>query len=125
MIFRLVKSVGAMADDGKLCQLASTFLGKSYSHGMGGFGGAPGDLVQRENDRAQIKGIERLLDVEVFRQLLSEALEGKPSTLDKKPPSGGSWPHGRGAMQERIDLVIGFPGPTTNRLAQFPRPMSG
>ncbi|RVV97154.1 NTPase [Mesobaculum littorinae] len=64
----------ALGDDTKLCQLASAFLGKSYSHGMGGFGGAPGDLVQRENDRAQVDGIDRLLDVDEFRRRLNEAL---------------------------------------------------
>jgi hypothetical protein len=61
----------AMQDDTKLCQLACAFLGKSYSHEIGGFGGAPGDLVHRENDRAQIDGIDRLLDVDVFRGRLT------------------------------------------------------
>ena len=66
----------ALEDDTKLYQLASAFLGKSYSHGMGSFGGAPGDLVQRENDHAQVNGIDRLLDVNEFRRRLSEALQG-------------------------------------------------
>ncbi|MFG6565346.1 P-loop NTPase fold protein [Sulfitobacter sp. 1A13421] len=65
----------ALGDDTKLYQLASAFLGKSYSHGMGGFGGAPGDLVQRENDRAQVDGIDRLIDVDGFRRRLSEVLQ--------------------------------------------------
>ncbi|MEN8950570.1 hypothetical protein [Planktotalea arctica] len=65
----------ALEDDVKLCQLASAFLGKSYSHGMGGFGGEPGDLVQRENDRAQVNGIDRLLNVDEFRRRLSETLQ--------------------------------------------------
>jgi hypothetical protein len=64
----------ALGDDTTLYLLASAFLGKSYSHGMGGFGGAPGDLVQRENDRAQVDGIDRLLDVDEFRRRLNEAL---------------------------------------------------
>jgi predicted KAP-like P-loop ATPase len=64
----------ALGGDTKLYQLASAFLGKSYSHGMGGFGGAPGDLVQRENDRAQVDGIDRLLDVDDFRRRLNDAL---------------------------------------------------
>ncbi|MGH1579040.1 hypothetical protein [Planktotalea sp.] len=62
----------ALEDDVKLYQRASAFLGKSYSHGMGGFGGEPGDLVQRENDRAQVNGIDRLLEVDEFRRRLSE-----------------------------------------------------
>lgn len=66
----------ALEDDTKLYQLASAFLGKSYSYGMGGFGGAPGDLVQRENDRAQVDGIDRLLDVDEFRRRLTEVLQG-------------------------------------------------
>ena len=64
----------AFGDDTELYQLAVVFLGKSYSHGMGGFGGEPGDLVQRENDRAQVDGIDRLLDVGEFRRRLNEAL---------------------------------------------------
>lgn len=66
----------ALEDDTKLYQLASAFLGKSYSHGMGGFAGEPGDLVQREKDRAQVDGIDRLLDVDEFRRRLSEAIQG-------------------------------------------------
>jgi predicted KAP-like P-loop ATPase len=66
----------ALGDDTKLYQLASAFLGKSYSHGLGGFGGAPGDLVQRESDRAQVEGIDRLLDVDEFRRRLNQALRG-------------------------------------------------
>lgn len=65
----------ALEDDTTLHHLASAFLGKSYSHGMGGFSGAPGDLVQRENDRAQVDGIDRLLDVDQFRRRLNEALQ--------------------------------------------------
>ena len=64
----------AFGDDTKLYQLAVVFLGKSYSHSMGGFGSEPGDLVQRENDRAQVDGIDRLLDVGEFRRRLNEAL---------------------------------------------------
>ncbi|MEL7219041.1 MAG: P-loop NTPase fold protein, partial [Pseudomonadota bacterium] len=75
----------ALGDDIKLCQLASAFLGKSYSHGMGGFGGAPGDLVQRENDRAQVNGIDRLIDVDEFRRRLAEAQRG--NTLDEHQKS--------------------------------------
>jgi hypothetical protein len=75
----------ALADDTKLYQTASAFLGKSYSHGMGGFGGAPGDLVQRENDRAQVNGIDRLLDQDQFRRRLSEAQRG--DTLDEQQKS--------------------------------------
>ncbi|WP_170329780.1 KAP family P-loop NTPase fold protein [Ruegeria arenilitoris] len=75
----------ALRDDTKLYQLASAFLGKSYSHGMGGFGGAPGDLVQRENDRAQVDGIDRLLDESEFRRRLSEALQG--DALDESQKS--------------------------------------
>lgn len=75
----------ALGDDTKLYQLASAFLGKSYSHGMEGFGGAPGDLVQRENDRAQVDGIDRLLDEGEFRRRLSEALQG--DALDESQKS--------------------------------------
>ncbi|MEM1150237.1 MAG: P-loop NTPase fold protein [Pseudomonadota bacterium] len=75
----------ALEDDTKLYQLASAFLGKSYSHGMGGFGGAPGDLVQRENDRAQVDGIDRLLDVDEFRRRLNEAL--RRDALDEQQKS--------------------------------------
>lgn len=75
----------ALEDDTKLYQLASAFLGKSYSHGMGGFGGAPGDLVQRENDRAQVDAIERLLDVDEFRRRLNEAL--RSDGLDEQQKS--------------------------------------
>ena len=75
----------ALEDDTKLYQLASAFLGKSYSHGMGGFGGAPGDLVQREHDRAQVDGIDRLLDQDQFRRRLSEAQRG--DTLDEQQKS--------------------------------------
>ncbi|MFG6627024.1 P-loop NTPase fold protein [Sulfitobacter sp. 1A12056] len=64
----------ALGDDTKLYQLAVAFLGKSYSHGMGGFGGEPADLVQRENDRAQVDKIDRLLDVGEFRRRLNEAI---------------------------------------------------
>jgi hypothetical protein len=52
---------------------------------MGGFGGEPGDLVQREIDRAQVNWIERLLDVGEFRQRLSEALQG--DALDEQQKS--------------------------------------
>ncbi|MCI2393281.1 P-loop NTPase fold protein [Aliiroseovarius sediminis] len=75
----------ALEDDTKLYQLASAFLGKSYSHGMGGFGGEPGDLVQRENDRAQVNGIDRLLDVDEFRRRLNEALQSE--ALDDRQKS--------------------------------------
>ena len=75
----------ALGDDTKLYQLASAFLGKSYSHGMGGFGGAPGDLVQRENARAQVDGIDRLLNVDEFRRLLNEAL--RSDGLDEQQKS--------------------------------------
>ena len=75
----------ALRDDTKLYHLASAFLGKSYSHGMGGFGGTPRDLVQRENDRAQVDGIDRLIDVDAFRRRLNEAL--KSDGLDEQHKS--------------------------------------
>jgi len=75
----------ALEDDTKLYQLALAFLGESYSHGIGGFDGAPGDLVQRENDRAQVDGIDRLLDADEFRRRLSEARRG--DGLDEKQKS--------------------------------------
>jgi hypothetical protein len=74
----------ALGDDTKLYQLASAFLGKSYSHGMGGFGGEPADLVQRETDRAQVNGIDRLLDVDEFRRRLSEAQQSDALDDQKK-----------------------------------------
>jgi predicted KAP-like P-loop ATPase len=58
-----------------VAKLARAFLGKSYSHGLGGFGGAPGDLVHRENDRAQIDGIDRLIDIDLFRRRLTVLVE--------------------------------------------------
>ncbi|NIZ09824.1 P-loop NTPase fold protein [Pseudooceanicola sp. HF7] len=75
----------ALEGDAKLYQLASAFLGKSYSQGTGGFGGAPSDLVQRENDRAQVNGIDRLLDQDQFRRRLSEAQRG--DTLNEQQKS--------------------------------------
>lgn len=67
----------ALRDDVKVYKLASAFLGKSYSQGMGDFGGAPGDLVYRENDHAQVSGIDRLINVEIFRERLTQVLNGE------------------------------------------------
>lgn len=74
----------ALQDDEQVYKLASAFLGKSYSHGMGGFGGAPGDLVYREHDRARIDCIDRLLDIESFRQRLAQSRDGDVLDEDKK-----------------------------------------
>jgi len=46
-------TTAAMNDDTALARLACAFLGKSYSHGMG-FSGL-GDLVSRQNDRAEVE----------------------------------------------------------------------
>lgn len=61
-----------LQDDQSVAKLARACLGKSWSHGMGGFDGSPGDLVQRENDRAQLEERERLMDLNVFRERLTE-----------------------------------------------------
>lgn len=68
-------TAAAMDEDEAVIKLAKAFLGKSFSHGMGGFGGSPGDLVYRENDRAQIDGLERLLDLGVFRSRLEQLVD--------------------------------------------------
>lgn len=64
----------ALNDDASVAKLAKAFLGTSWSQAMGGLGGGPGDLVSRENDRAQIDGLDKLLNLESFRDRLGEAL---------------------------------------------------
>ncbi|SDJ35896.1 KAP family P-loop NTPase fold protein [Salipiger marinus] len=64
----------ALELDEQVCKLAGVFLGKSYSQAMGGIGGAPGDLVYRQQDRAQVDGINRIIDIEKFRQRSSQVL---------------------------------------------------
>jgi hypothetical protein len=71
-----------MSDDSAVSKLANACLGKSYSFGMGGLGGTPGDLVYRENDRAQIDGLERIMDVDLFRKRLDHISE--TSTLPEE-----------------------------------------
>lgn len=61
-----------MDDDEEVIKLAKAFLDKSFSHGLGGFDGSPGDLVNREYDRAQIDGLDCLLDLDVFRSRLEQ-----------------------------------------------------
>ena len=68
-------TTAAMGEDEAVLKLAKAFLGKSFCHGMGGFDGSPGDLVYRENDRAQIDGLERILDIGVFRSRLEQLVD--------------------------------------------------
>ena len=58
-------TVAIMDDNEAVIKLAKAFLGKTFSHGLG-------DLVYRENDRAQIDGLDRLLDLDVFRSRLEQ-----------------------------------------------------
>lgn len=64
----------ALDTDQGVAILARAFLDQTYSHAMGRFGGL-GDLVYRNNDRAQVDGIEMLLDSEQFRARLAEVVQ--------------------------------------------------
>lgn len=66
-------------DDGVLT-FARAFLGKSFSHEIGGLG----DLVHRTNDRAQVKGIEKLMDADRFRARLPEVLQNPKLSAEDK-----------------------------------------
>ena len=61
-------------ENSSLAQLAKAFLSQSWSHNIGGFGGL-GDLVSQPNDQVQIEGLDRLLDVDHFRERLEEAVD--------------------------------------------------
>ena len=65
-------SVAIMDDYEAVIKLAKAFLGKSFNHVTDGSDGSPGDLIYRENDRAQIDRLDRLLDLGIFRSRLEE-----------------------------------------------------
>lgn len=51
---------------------------------MGGFDGSPGDRVYREDDRAQIDGLDRLLDLDEFRTRLREVVSSDHLAQDQQ-----------------------------------------
>lgn len=68
-----------LGSDYAIARLAAAFTSHSWSHGMGLHG--PGDLVAKRSDRAQVDGLEKLLDRERFRSRVEELAlaEGVPA----------------------------------------------
>lgn len=57
-----------LASDEGVKKFATTFTDHGWSQGLGGLG----DLVARRTSRAQVKGLERLMDVAEFRRRVEE-----------------------------------------------------
>ncbi|MDH5739260.1 MAG: KAP family NTPase [Nitrospira sp.] len=69
-----------LINDESVSQLAEAFTGESWSHSLGMFG--LGDRVAMRKPRAQIDGLDRILDVREFRQRLNE-IENGDTTLQE------------------------------------------
>ena len=68
---------GQLATDEGVKQFAVAFTSYSWSQGLG-MGGL-GDLVARRTTRAQVKGLDRLMDVAEFRRRVEEVAAGGSS----------------------------------------------
>lgn len=66
-----------MATDEGVKQLAIAFTSYGWSQGLGVAG--LGDLVARRTTRAQVKGLDRLMDVVEFRRRVEEVAAGATS----------------------------------------------
>lgn len=63
-----------LTNDESVSHLAEAFTGESWSHSMGMFG--LGDRVAMRKPRAQIDGLDRILDIREFRRRLNEIENG-------------------------------------------------
>ena len=71
-----------LINDESVSQLAEAFTGESWSHSMGMFG--LGDRVAMRKPRAQIDGLDRILDVREFRRRLNEIENGDTLQENRK-----------------------------------------
>lgn len=71
-----------LTNDESVSQLAEAFTGESWSHSMGMIG--LGDRVAMRNPRAQIDGLDRILDIRKFRLRLEEIEEGNTVQDNRK-----------------------------------------
>ena len=71
-----------LINDESVSQLAEAFTGESWSHSMGMFG--LGDRVAMRKPRAQIDGLDRILDVKEFRRRLNEIENGDTLQENRK-----------------------------------------
>ena len=71
-----------LTNDESVSQLAEAFTGESWSHSMGMFG--LGDRVAMRKPRAQIDGLDRILDLIEFRRRLEEIERGNSLQDDRK-----------------------------------------
>lgn len=71
-----------LTNDESVSHLAEAFTGESWSHSMGMFG--LGDRVAMRKPRAQIDGLDRILDIREFRRRLNEIENGDTLQENRK-----------------------------------------